>query len=154
MPDDDPEMPACAPRSRRPISRSTTSSGSPTGRRSSWPPDAVDRIRASRAVVDALVDGPTLIYGLNTGLGHLRDVQVPRETLRRYQELIVIGHEGAIGDPLPTEVVRAAIAVRLNGHRPRRLGRQPAGRRGPRGAAQPRRPPGRARRPARSGRRT
>ena len=77
--------------------------------------DAVDRIRASRAVVDALVDGPTLIYGLNTGLGHLRDVQVPRETLRRYQELIVIGHEGAIGDPLPTEVVRAAIAVRLNG---------------------------------------
>ncbi len=85
------------------------------GARVELAPDAVDRIRASRAVVDALVDGPTLIYGLNTGLGHLRDVQVPRETLRRYQELIVIGHEGAIGDPLPTEVVRAAIAVRLNG---------------------------------------
>ena len=85
------------------------------GARVELTPDAVDRIRASRAVVDALVDGPTLIYGLNTGLGHLRDVQVPRETLRRYQELIVIGHEGAIGDPLPTDVVRAAIAVRLNG---------------------------------------
>ncbi len=78
-------------------------------------PDAVERIRASRAIVDALVDGPALIYGLNTGLGHLRDERVPRETLRRYQELIVAGHEGAIGDPLPTEVVRAAMAVRLNG---------------------------------------
>ena len=109
---DDAESPSGSP---RPISRSTTSSGSPTGRRVELAPDAVDRIRASRAVVDALVDGPTLIYGLNTGLGHLRDVQVPRETLRQYQELIVVGHEGAIGDPLPTEVVRAAIAVRLNG---------------------------------------
>jgi histidine ammonia-lyase len=77
--------------------------------------DAIERIRASRAIVDALVDGPALIYGLNTGLGHLRDERVPRETLRRYQELIVAGHEGAIGDPLPATVVRAAMAVRLNG---------------------------------------
>ena len=78
-------------------------------------PDAVERIRASRAIVDALVDGEALIYGLNTGLGHMRDVRVPRETLRQYQQLIVAAHEGAIGDPLPTTVVRAAIAVRLNG---------------------------------------
>ena len=28
----------------------------------------------------ALVDGPALIYGLNTGLGHMRDERVPRET--------------------------------------------------------------------------
>ena len=78
-------------------------------------PDAVERIRASRAIVDALVDGPALIYGLNTGLGHMRDERVPRDTLRRYQELIVAAHEGAIGEPLPTPVVRAAMAVRLNG---------------------------------------
>ena len=85
------------------------------GARVALGPDAVERIRASRAVVDALVDGPTLIYGLNTGLGHMRDQQVPRDTLRQYQELIVAAHEGAIGDPLPTSVVRAAMAVRLNG---------------------------------------
>jgi histidine ammonia-lyase len=78
-------------------------------------PDAVARIRASRAIVDALVDGPTLIYGLNTGLGHMRDIRVAREDLRRYQEQIVAGHEGGVGVPLPTPVVRAAMAVRLNG---------------------------------------
>jgi histidine ammonia-lyase len=77
--------------------------------------DARARIQASRAIVDGLVDGPTLIYGLNTGLGHMRDVRVPRDVLRRYQELIVTAHEGAIGAPLPTPVVRAAMAVRLNG---------------------------------------
>ena len=76
---------------------------------------AFDRIAASRAVVDAYVDGETLIYGLNTGLGHLRDVRVPRETLREYQRDIVIAHDGGVGEPLPAEVVRAAMGVRLNG---------------------------------------
>ena len=78
-------------------------------------PEAMDRIAASRAVVDGFVDGDTLIYGLNTGLGHLRDVRVPRETLRTYQRDIVLAHDGGVGEPLPTAVVRAAMAVRLNG---------------------------------------
>jgi histidine ammonia-lyase len=85
------------------------------GARVSLEPDAVARIGASRAVVDALVDGPDLVYGLNTGLGHQRDVRVPREALRRYQDLIVLAHDGAIGPPLPTALVRAAMAVRLAG---------------------------------------
>ena len=77
--------------------------------------EAVARIEASRAVVDELVDGEALIYGLNTGLGHMRDQRMPAETLGLYQEAIVSGHDGAFGDPLPTEVVRAAMAVRLAG---------------------------------------
>ena len=98
----------------RPPARAT-SCASPTGRRVELAPDAVDRIRASRAVVDALVDGPTLIYGLNTGLGHMRDVQVPRETLRQYQELIVAATRARSATRCRPTVVRAAIAVRLNG---------------------------------------
>jgi histidine ammonia-lyase len=78
-------------------------------------PDAMDRIAASRAVVDAHVDGEALIYGLNTGLGHLRDARVERDQLRSYQRDIVLAHDGGVGDPLPSDVVRAAMAVRLNG---------------------------------------
>jgi histidine ammonia-lyase len=77
--------------------------------------DAVARIEASRAVVDGLVEGEELIYGLNTGLGHMRDERMPVETLGLYQEAIVISHDGAFGDALPTEVVRAAMAVRVAG---------------------------------------
>src|SRR4029079_14737259 len=32
--------------------------------------DAWRTIEASRAIVDRVVDGPALVYGLNTGLGH------------------------------------------------------------------------------------
>jgi histidine ammonia-lyase len=77
--------------------------------------EARRRIEASRAVVDRIVDGPHLVYGLNTGLGHQRDVALPRDGLRSIQALIVNAHEGAVGEPLSSVVVRAAMAVRLNG---------------------------------------
>ena len=75
----------------------------------------MERIAASRAVVDRLVHGEALIYGLNTGLGHMRNERVPLEMLRAYQQAVVVSHAGAIGDPLPTEVVRATMAARLAG---------------------------------------
>ncbi|MFY9614257.1 MAG: aromatic amino acid ammonia-lyase [Candidatus Dormiibacterota bacterium] len=76
---------------------------------------AIDRIRAARAVVDDLVGGEQLIYGLNTGLGNMRDERVPLDTLREYQDAIVRIHAGGIGPPLPATVVRAAMCVRVAG---------------------------------------
>ena len=73
------------------------------------------RMVRAREVVDALTSGEQLVYGLNTGLGSGRDVRVPMEELERYQPAIVISHAGGIGAPLPTEVVRAAMFVRLAG---------------------------------------
>ena len=107
-------------------------------------PDAVERIDASRAVVDELVGGEELIYGLNTGLGHMRDVRMPLETLGAYQEAIVVGHDGAIGEPL-CETGRAS----RDGRPPRRdrPGRQRGEsrrRRDARRDARSRRPPDRA----------
>jgi histidine ammonia-lyase len=78
-------------------------------------PQARENIRASRAVVDSFVDGPDLVYGLNTGLGHMRDVRMPVEALRAYQPAIVILHAGGIGPQLRPEIVRAAMATRVCG---------------------------------------
>jgi len=78
-------------------------------------PEAIARIVAARQVVDELVTGDVLIYGLNTGLGHLRDQRMPAEWLRDMQGLMVLAHDGAIGAPLPKRVVRAAMFVRVAG---------------------------------------
>lgn len=78
-------------------------------------PETVARILASRAVVDVHVAGPALVYGLNTGLGHMRDVRLPVDELVAYQDAIVAMHAGAIGPPLDRRIVRAAMAVRLVG---------------------------------------
>lgn len=78
-------------------------------------PVAVDRIAAARAIVDGLVAGDQLIYGLNTGLGHMRNERVPMENLEATQAVFVRLHAGGIGPPLPREIVRAAMAVRVAG---------------------------------------
>lgn len=77
--------------------------------------DALDRIGASRAVVDAVIGSGQLVYGLNTGVGAARDVRLPDDTVRAMQPVLVAMHAGALGDPLPREVVRAAMAARLVG---------------------------------------
>jgi histidine ammonia-lyase len=66
-------------------------------------------------VVDSALASGEPIYGLNTGVGHRKDVRVSDEELRRLQQMLVTTHAGGIGPALPTELVRAALAVRLNG---------------------------------------
>jgi histidine ammonia-lyase len=73
------------------------------------------RIAASRAVVDrALADG-VAVYGLTTQVGHARNTRLTEEEIHGEQRFLVMSHSGGIGPPLPTAIVRAALAVRLNG---------------------------------------
>jgi histidine ammonia-lyase len=78
-------------------------------------PDARALIGASRAVVDAALASGRPVYGLNTGVGHMKDVRLPEEEVRRLQQMLIMTHAGGVGPPLETELVRAAMAVRLNG---------------------------------------
>ena len=76
---------------------------------------ARETIKASRAVVDRMLEGDVPVYGLNTGVGHMKDTRLPMEELRSTQLMLLMGHAGGLGDPTPTKLVRAAMAVRLNG---------------------------------------
>jgi histidine ammonia-lyase len=78
-------------------------------------PDARSRIIASRAVVDDALASGEPVYGLSTGVGHMKDVRLSDEELRTQQEMLVMTHAGGVGRPLSTELVRAAIMARLNG---------------------------------------
>jgi histidine ammonia-lyase len=77
--------------------------------------DATGRIDDARAVVEDALAGPALVYGLNTGLGHLRNERLSTEDLVEYQDAIIQSHAGGFGPPLATDVVRAAMAVRVVG---------------------------------------
>jgi histidine ammonia-lyase len=78
-------------------------------------PAARSRIRDSRAVVDRALETGEPIYGLTTGVGHMKDTRLPDEELRQVQRFLVMSHAGGFGPALPAEVVRAAMMVRLNG---------------------------------------
>jgi histidine ammonia-lyase len=77
--------------------------------------DAIAAIKESRAVVDSVLSSGRGVYGLNLGLGHMKDTRLPDAQLRQLQEAMVEGHAGAIGPSLSAPVVRAAMAARVNG---------------------------------------
>ena len=55
------------------------------------------------------------LYGLTTQVGHGRDTRLTEEEIQAEQRFLVVSHNGGIGPPLTARIVRAALAVRLNG---------------------------------------
>jgi histidine ammonia-lyase len=77
-------------------------------------PDAVARMRASRAVIERLVADGDTAYGVTTGFGDLANVRIPPEEAADLQRNLVRSHAAGVGDPLPVEVVRAMLLLRAN----------------------------------------
>ena len=93
------------------------------GRRVELDPAAVERMRASRAVVERLVAEGRTAYGITTGFGTWPTWDRPRPDLG-VQRNLVRSHAAGVGEPLPAEVVRAmllrgdALAVGLPAYAP------------------------------------
>jgi histidine ammonia-lyase len=73
-----------------------------------------ERMNASREVVERLAAGDEPIYAVNTGVGLLADVRIPREDLDQLQRNVVRSHAAGVGEPLLREVVRAMMLIRAN----------------------------------------
>jgi histidine ammonia-lyase len=89
-------------------------------------PAAIERMNASRAVVDRLVASGATAYGINTGFGKLASVRISTEQVRQLQVNLVRSHACGLGAPLSETETRAmmllranAIAKGLSGVRPR-----------------------------------
>jgi histidine ammonia-lyase len=78
-------------------------------------PGARTRIAAAHAVVERAVQAGTPVYGVTTGLGSRVVERVDGTEAAAYSLRTLRGRAMAVGEPLPTELTRAAMAVRLNG---------------------------------------
>jgi histidine ammonia-lyase len=76
--------------------------------------EALRRVAANRGVLETLVRGDTHIYGITTGFGALVSERVLPELHRGLQLNLLRSHAAGTGEDLPRDVVRAAIAIRLN----------------------------------------
>ncbi|MDQ3996662.1 MAG: aromatic amino acid lyase, partial [Gemmatimonadota bacterium] len=77
-------------------------------------PSVVGRMRATRGVVDALVQRNEIAYGVTTGFGKLSDVAIPRERLAELQVNLVRSHAAGVGPLMPDREVRALMLLRAN----------------------------------------
>src|SRR3954469_17341170 len=75
---------------------------------------ARERNAAAERLVRSLVEGGELMYGVTTGVGVLRSAPSAREDAGDFQWRLIRSHAGGGGAVLTVEVVRAAMAVRVN----------------------------------------
>ena len=76
--------------------------------------DAIERVKASRAVVEKLIAKREKIYGVSTGIGELSNVILTPEQVRIFQKYIVYSHAAGWGDPVAIDDARAAWLTRAN----------------------------------------
>ncbi|MEF3280472.1 MAG: aromatic amino acid ammonia-lyase [Elusimicrobiota bacterium] len=79
-------------------------------------PDAVERIKKCRAMLEKKIEKNEIMYGVNTGIGELVNVVLNEEQIKQFQKYLVYNHAAGIGDPCPIEHVRAAMLSRINVH--------------------------------------
>ena len=71
-------------------------------------------VRKARNYVDKKLEEGAVIYGLTTGFGKFSDTFISKEETADLQRNLIISHTCAMGEPLPRNVVRAIMLLRLN----------------------------------------
>ncbi len=70
-------------------------------------------VEASEAIVSEAANGQEAHYGINTGFGKLATVRIPSKDVERLQRNLVLSHCAGIGNPIPDDVVRLCMALKL-----------------------------------------
>jgi histidine ammonia-lyase len=85
------------------------------GERASLHPEAAERMARAHAVVERSLARDEEVYGLTTGVGAAKTRRVEAADAAANARRLVRAHLVGHGSPLPTEVVRAATLVLVNG---------------------------------------
>ncbi|HSD34759.1 MAG TPA: aromatic amino acid lyase, partial [Alphaproteobacteria bacterium] len=94
-----PELVAEVARKRRPVALA---------------PEALERMRRSRAVIDRAFAETRPVYGLTTGLGARVGHRLSSEAAAEFSRRTLLGRANAVGPRLQGEAVRAAMLSRAN----------------------------------------
>ncbi len=76
--------------------------------------EAVLKIKKSREYVDKLVQNETIVYGITTGFGKFSDTFISKKDTEALQRNLIISHSCSMGNPLPEEIVRGVMLLRVN----------------------------------------
>jgi histidine ammonia-lyase len=79
-------------------------------------PQALERIEKCRGMLEEKIRAHEIMYGINTGIGEFSEVVLNDEQVKQFQRYLIYNHAAGIGDPVPVEQVRGAIASRINVH--------------------------------------
>ena len=73
-----------------------------------------ERMLRSHRWVEQILHTGKAVYGINTGFGIFADRRISPEQAAQLSRNLILSHAVGTGDPLPEEVVRAAMLIRAN----------------------------------------
>jgi len=76
-------------------------------------PGCLPAVERSAAAVAEIVAKGTPVYGINTGFGKLARVRIEVADLEQLQQNLVLSHAAGVGAPLPAEITRLMMALKL-----------------------------------------
>ena len=122
-------------------------------------PQALERIKVCRAMLEEKLQAREIMYGTNTGIGEFSEMVLTDEQVQQFQRYLIYNHAAGIGEPAPIEYVRGGDGRADQRPRPRQFGLPPGDHPDPGGDAQqggdaggvPERLGGRLRRPGADG---
>jgi len=79
-------------------------------------PDALERIKVCRAMLEKKIEAHEIMYGVNTGIGEFSETVLNDDQVKDFQKYLIYNHAAGIGDPMPLEWVRGAMLGRINVH--------------------------------------
>lgn len=77
-------------------------------------PAAKKNINRSRKVIEDWIKNDEVIYGVTTGFGEFKDVKIPQKDVEQLQHNLIISHSAGVGEPLPKNIVRLMLLLRIN----------------------------------------
>ena len=77
-------------------------------------PECLAEIDRSAKQVAQVIESGQVVYGINTGFGVLAKKTIPADQVRELQRRLVLSHAAGVGAPLQDDVVRLALALKIN----------------------------------------
>ncbi|RPA68806.1 histidine ammonia-lyase [Cyclobacteriaceae bacterium YHN15] len=72
------------------------------------------KVRKSASVVEQIVSKGNPVYGINTGFGPLCTTLISPDQTRKLQENLLKSHAVGLGEPIPTEIAKLMLILKLH----------------------------------------
>lgn len=75
---------------------------------------SIKNVKRSRKTIEDWIKNDEVIYGVTTGFGEFKDVKIPQRDVEKLQHNLIISHSAGVGEPLPKNIVRLMLLLRIN----------------------------------------
>ncbi len=70
-------------------------------------PDALERIKICRAMLERKIEAREIMYGVNTGIGEFSEIVLDDDQVKDFQKYLIYNHSAASATPRPSSTSAA-----------------------------------------------